>query len=262
MANSTINEFAEAFVRLFYEGKADTSPTRSISTLSLDEAYLVQDSAIQLRTERGEKVIGYKVGCTSRAIRQQFGLQEPIHGRLLEPHVHADGSELLCDAFTDCALEPEFVLCLGRDIRDAELADSDLIKAIDYVSAGIEVHNYRFWFGKPSSQELIASNGIHACVVVGVDKIKATAVDFLGADVSLFVNDQLMAMGPGSEIMNGGGPMASVRWLAGSLIRRGTYLRAGQLIIPGSPVRLISVGPGSVARASLAGVGIARAVFS
>src|SRR5215468_5426321 len=100
MGNSTIHEFADAFVRIFYQGEPGKLPARSISTLSLDEAYLVQDCAIQRRTERGEKVVGYKVGCTSSAIRQQFGLQEPIHGRLLEPHIHASGIELPCDDFT------------------------------------------------------------------------------------------------------------------------------------------------------------------
>jgi 2-keto-4-pentenoate hydratase len=42
----------------------------------------------------GESVVGYKVGCTSAAIRSQFGLKEAICGRLFHPHVQEEGVRL------------------------------------------------------------------------------------------------------------------------------------------------------------------------
>jgi 2-keto-4-pentenoate hydratase len=65
------------------KGGGDTS--LNLSALSLSDAYLVQDKVAEKRVQKGETVVGYKVGCTSPAIRAQFGLEEPIHGKLFNP---------------------------------------------------------------------------------------------------------------------------------------------------------------------------------
>jgi 2-keto-4-pentenoate hydratase len=260
MSDSTIQQFAETFLRIFEELHPGQSPSHSIQQLSLADAYRVQQAVIALRIGNGERVVGYKVGCTSRAIRDQFRLTQPICGRLIEPHVYFGDQTLQCADFSNCALEPEFVFCIGKEIRDDQLDDASLLQAIDHVSPGLEVHNYRFWFGDPSSQELIASNGIHACLVVGDNKVKAKEINLNGAEVALLVNHKLMVNGKGEEIMDGG-PLLSLRWLIGHLAERGEYLRPGSLVIPGSPVKLISVGPGDIAQARISGVGYVEARF-
>ena len=260
MSDSVIQEFADTFTRIFYEGRAGEMPSDPIQSLSLNDAYRVQDRVFQLRVARGEKLVGYKVGCTSRAIREQFGLEQPICGRLIAPHVYIGETDLHLSDFTSCALEPEFVLHIGRDIRDDLIDDESLLKAIDSVSSGLEVHNYRFWFGEPSSQELIASNGIHACLVIGKERIAPGDIDLVTELASLFIDDQLVGSAAGREIMNGG-PLVSLRWLVRHLNERGDYLRAGQLVIPGSPVGLMPIAAGSVARAAISNVGSVRTKF-
>lgn len=77
----------------------------------------------------------------------------------MEPHVHHGDTTLDWPAYHRPAVEPEFVLTIGRDLTD-EMSDEEmLVEAMDCVSPGIEVHNYRSWLGEPTSQELIASNG-------------------------------------------------------------------------------------------------------
>ena len=46
------------------------------------------------------------------------------------------------------------------------MSDEQIVGALNGVCAGIELHNYRFRYGKPTQQELIASNGIHAGLVL------------------------------------------------------------------------------------------------
>lgn len=261
MPDSIIYEFATTFFRIFCKGRPSQELSSPIQLLSLEDAYRVQDLVIKLRVATGEKVAGYKVGCTSRAIREQFGLQEPISARLLARHIYYGEKDLPWSDFTCCAVEPEFVLGIGSDIRDHELDDESLLKAIDFVSPGLEVHNYKFWFGEPNSQELIASNGLHACLVVGNEKIEPGEIDLVTEEVSLFIDDELVARATGQEIMSGG-PLVSLRWLVRHLTDRGEYLRAGQLVIPGSPVKLIPVKPGSVARATLTHIGSVQTKFN
>ena len=76
---------------------------------------------------------------------------------------------------------------IGSDLADEGGEQDDLTAASDFVSPGIELHNYRFWFGEPTSQELIASNGIHAGLVVGDPKMSPDSFDWDAEEVSLFL---------------------------------------------------------------------------
>jgi len=232
-------EIAEAFLQIHLSKKLDPSVEFDLGTLSVNDAYEVQRQVIAAREARGEQVVGHKVGCTSKAIRQQFGLSEPICGRLLAPHIHYGRTVLDWNDYVDLAVEPEFVFGIGRDLRSEIRDQEELLEAIEWVAPGIEIHNYRFWFGEPTSQELIASNGIFAGLVVGQQRTSPAGLDFDLEGVGIFRNGELAASGIGAEIM--GGPLKSLRWLANHLIRRDDYLKAGQLVIPGSAVKLVSV---------------------
>ena len=149
---------------------------------------------------------------------------------------------------------------IGSDLADEVGEQDDLTAAIDFVSPGIELHNYRFWFGEPTSQELIASNGIHAALVVGDQRTSPGSFDWDAEAVGIFLGDEQAASGHGREIM--GGPMKSLCWLVNHLVRRGESLKAGQLVIPGSPVRLVLVEPGDLVSARFTNLGRVDAQFT
>ena len=226
-----LEKVAKAFLQIHLSKKLDPSFEFDLGTLSIDDAYEVQRQVIAAREARGEQVVGHKVGCTSRAIRQQFGLNEPICGQLMAPHIHYGNAVFDWSDYIDLAVEPEFVFRIGRDVQSGIRDQEELLEVIEWVAPGIEVHNYRFWFGEPTSQELIASNGIFAGLVVGERRTSPAELDFDLEGVGIFRNDELAASGIGAEIM--GGPLKSLRWLANHLLSRGehlqkmTFLRAG-----------------------------------
>jgi len=256
---NTLEEFAAAFLGFFQSKQFDRIPTTSIDSFSVEDAYQIQRMLVESRLAKGERVIGYKIGCTSNAIREQFGLSEPVSGRLLHPHVHFDNVHLDWQKYYQPAVEPEFVLGIGKDLTEEIEDEASLEQAIDFVSPGIEIHNYHFWFGKPTLQELIASNAIHACLVVGETKYEPRNFNWDMEGVGIFVNEKLAASGIGAEIM--GGPMKSLRWLVNHLVRRGEPLQAGHLVIPGSPVPLISVKAGDKVTARFTHTGNVEVVF-
>jgi len=220
-----------------------------MTSLTLPEAYEVQAGFLAGRVKDGAKIVGWKVGCTSAAIRRQFRLSQPIAGRLLEPDIFSNGAQLHASRYLDCAVEPELVFRLGTDLS-GEADDEQIIRAIAGVSAGIELHNYRFWYGAPTSQELIASNGLHAGLVIGPEQSFPENRDLNSEAVAILVNGVVKASGKCSEIM--GGPLKSMRWLARHCSERGCRLRAGELIIPGSAVELVRVGAGDAMEAQFA----------
>ncbi len=251
---------SDEFLGIFRDGEPRRRSSLGIQCITLSDAYRVQDKVIESRVNSGERIAGYKVGCTSKAIRQQFGLTEPMYGRLMYPYVYFGDTELNWCDYVNCAIEPEFVLWIGKEITGDRLDTKFLLSAIDAISVGIEVHNYRFWYDPPTSQELIASNGIHACLVVEAEKHPLRNIDLGRERVEVFVNGQLRASGLGSEIMNAG-PLASLRWLAQRLRIHGASLQPGQLIIPGSPAKLVEVPPNACTQASITSFGSVHACF-
>ena len=235
LIDSLANKFYDAFYKRKWIGELEPP----VSELSIREAYEVQDLVTQMRIDKGEEVVGFKVGCTSEAIRSQFGLEEPINGRLFKPHVHEEGVELNWKDYGNCGIEPEMVLKIGTDLSGEGMSDDQLTDAIEYVSPGIEIHDFRFWFTPPTSQELICSNGIHVGLIVGGTKISPKELSFKNEVFSVYKDGGLITKGPASEIM--GGPLHSLRWLVNFLTKKGFYLKKGSLVIPGSPVEIISI---------------------
>lgn len=256
---SLTDDIAETFLRLHVTKNAESQPSFDLASLSIEDAYEVQRRMIAARVATGEEVVGYKVGCTSRAIRRQFGLAEPICGRVMAPHVFHGNTALNWHDYVCCAVEPEFVFMIGKDLPYELEDEREFAAAVEFVSPGIEIHNYKFWFGKPTLQELVASNGIHAGLVIGTEKVRPVGLSFEMEGVGLFRNGELAASGIGAEIM--GGPLKSLRWLANHLIRHGEQLRAGQIVIPGSAVELVAVEPRDRIAARFTHVGCVEAEF-
>jgi 2-keto-4-pentenoate hydratase len=244
--------------RIFRNHRFDRETKVMIADLSLQQAYKVQAHYIALRVGLGEKRVGWKVGCTSPAIQRQFGLTQPIHGCLVSPYIYNNGAKLNIDDYVDCAIEPEFAFHIGADISPG--SDYSTIRgSVVAISPGIEVHNYRFWYGPPTSQELIASNGIHAGLVVGTAKPLLPDTDLGTEIVSAVLNGTVIASATCSEVM--GSPWNSLAWLSKELAREGEIVREGDLVIPGSAVNLIPMHAGDEIEARFSSLGSCRATF-
>jgi 2-keto-4-pentenoate hydratase len=252
---SAITQLVQEMRHLF-RSRELRSGVADVTTLTTAQAYEVQDGFLAGRVKEGARIVGWKVGCTSAAIRRQFGLTEPISGKLLEPDIFSQGAQLPALSFVDCAVEPELVFQLGLDLP-AEVDDDQIISALAGACAGIELHNYRFWFGAPSLQELIASNGIHAGLVLSDMQSLPPNWDLKSEQVWILVNGEVRASGTCGEIM--GSPLRSIQWLARHAAERGQRLRAGDLVIPGSAVELVSVEAGDSIEARFATLGSCHA---
>ncbi|MEM7536919.1 MAG: hypothetical protein AAF639_32370 [Chloroflexota bacterium] len=234
-----INTRANQFYNTFYTKTWSGEMTPPMADLSLTEAYQIQDKVAEKRINNGECVVGYKVGCTSQAIRTQFGLEEPIRARMFAPYIYEEGAEFDWRDYLNCAIEPEMVIKIGKDLAEENLPDAALIDAIAYVSPGIEIHNFKFWFSPPTSQELIASGGIWAGLVIGNQQVSPHTLLFSDEIFYVFKDDRLITQAPASEIM--GGPLMSLRWLVNSLVKQGLVLEKDSWVIPGSPVELVPI---------------------
>lgn len=100
---NSLNSIATAFCHSFYNKELIGGNT-AISKLTAAEAYEVQDLVTKKRIEKGEHVVGYKVGCTSNAIQAKFGIHEPINGRLFQPHILDSKTTIDYSNYVNCAI--------------------------------------------------------------------------------------------------------------------------------------------------------------
>jgi len=219
----------------------------AIDELSIEAAYDVQDAYVARQLERPDATAGWKVGCTSAPIRRQFGLTQPVAARIFRSQVHASGVRLEVASFVDCAVEAEIVFRIA-DGRPAA------------VGIAVELHHYRFFHGRPSSQELVAGNALQAGVVVGEfhDLTSLSSLDDVRTD--LVVNGEVVATGLGRDILDSG-PAESLSWLRAHLDGRGLSLADGDLVLPGSAVPLVRVHAGDVVEARAAELGSCVVTF-
>src|SRR5215472_3630903 len=88
--------------------------------LSLDDAYRISARLCALRTARGERVIGRKIGFTNRTIWAEYGVYAPMWGfvfdttvRDLPPPRQAAQQPFTLAPFAEPRIEPEIVFRLA-----------------------------------------------------------------------------------------------------------------------------------------------------
>lgn len=208
--------------------------------ITVQEAYAVQNEVARLRQERGELVAGYKVGCISRTVQAQLGLDRPVFGHVYSAELHRSGVVLDSRQFDGLAIEGEFAVRLAEDIPDAEWLRTHPKRAIAAAFAVIELHNYGFQNPIHSAQELIGNNAMHAGVVLPLQESPIRDPNtLLDESISVCKNAEVLGTSTGRALQNG--PYGSVVLLAEHLSHFGCHLRRGQIVLTGSPLPLYRV---------------------
>lgn len=230
--------------------------------LSVSQAYEVQAAVTQLRCDRGDRVIGYKVGCTSPTIRAQLGIDHSISGSLFGSERHGSANRLSRTRFANLAIEGELAIELSREPVTEDFRPGEMPLCVSAVFPVIELHNHVIRGDRPTAGELIANNAIHAGFCAGErvsrkDVGKKQSGD--AASLSIFVDDQLIAECSGRILVQT--VERSVHWLFRQSRERGERLLPGQIILTGSVPPLIPIEHDCTVRVDAAEFGSVRAHF-
>ena len=210
--------------------------------LTIPQSYELQGEIARLRDERGEKIIGYKIGCTSKPIQEQLGVSEPIFGRIFDTGCFRSGVRLSYARYANLAVEGEMALRLSKDLAGPSPTEEECLDAIAVVFPVIELHHYILRETRSPGPELIASNGMHAGFVLAEESPRSGPSNRVH---SLCIRINGVRVGAAEDTETFASASESLRWLAGRLAARGLGLREGQIILPGSPMPLFPVSAGS-----------------
>ena len=208
--------------------------------LSVAEAYELQAAVAERRRNRGERIIGYKVGCTAPKVRAQLGIDHCITGRLYDSEQHASGAVLSRSEFANLAIEGELAVELSREPTRDDFVDGQIPACVSRVIPVIELHHFVMRGEQASAGELIANNAIHGGIVLGRG-VDVGEISLLESEPSLAIysDDQLLEECSGSTLIDT--LSSSVQWLTDIVRERGDRLEVGQIILTGSIPSLIPV---------------------
>jgi 2-keto-4-pentenoate hydratase len=243
-----------------YRSRTTTSPpTRTYPGLTVDEAYAIQQRQVDTWTGAGARIAGYKIGLTSAAIQQQFGVDQPDYGHLLSDMVYGADQPIPGGAFLQPRAEPEVALVLGADLRGPGLSPADVLSATAYALPAIEIIDSRVTGWQITLADTIADNASSGGLVLG-----ATATPVAGLDLALLGcvlrrNGRIEQTGAGAAVM--GSPLHAATWLANTLTARGARLAAGHVILTGSMTAAVPVSPGDAVSVAIDRLGTVTAIF-
>lgn len=226
----------------------------------LDAAYAVQNRLNQARSDTGAQVVGCKIGLTSPAVQQQFGVYQPDFGLLFDDMMYAHAEPVPFERFLQPRVEAEVAFVLGRDLDRPKASVADVIRATDFVLPAIEIVDSRVRDWDISITDTVADNASSGAVVLGTTPRSLDGLDLASVGMVLDRDGEPVSFGAGTACL--GSPVVAVTWLARELVRRGRALRAGDVILSGALGPMVGVDRPGRFRAHLDGLGEVEAVMT
>ena len=221
--------------------------------LSVEDAYHIQLRMIERRLAAGEKIIGKKIGVTSRAVQTMLNVNRPDFGHLLSGMVYQDGDTIPMKNLILPRAEGEIAFVLKRDLTGPGVTAADVMAATEGVMACFEIVDSRIDNWQIKIQDTVADNASCGVFVLGDKLVDPRHVDLALAGMVLEKNGDIIGTGAGAGSM--GHPANAVAWLANTLGEFGIPLKAGEVILSGSLAALVPVVSGDYLRVSIGGIG-------
>lgn len=236
--------------------------TERYPEITVDDAYRISAELLKRRTIGGERVIGKKIGLTSRAVQEMLGVHQPDFGFLTDKMAYADGATLSLreTGLIQPRAEGEIAFVLARDLVGTNVTREEVMAATEAVIPCFEIVDSRIRDWKIKIQDTIADNASCGAFVLGNARIKPGAVDLPSVRLTMFRNGAQVASGLGSAVQ--GHPAEAVAWLANTLGRFGIPFRKGETILSGSLIPLIPAASGDRFELTIEGIGGASVSFA
>jgi 2-oxopent-4-enoate/cis-2-oxohex-4-enoate hydratase len=229
--------------------------------LDVDDAYGVSLALLAHRLRAGERVIGKKIGVTSKAVQDMLGVHQPDFGFLTDRMQVADGGEIrIAEQLIQPRAEAEIALILKSSLEGPGVSPADVLAATEWIAPCFEIVDSRIRNWDIRIVDTIADNASCGVFVLGTARADPRPLDLAALRVSVWKNGQPLSEGLGAAVQ--GSPLASVAWLANTLGRYGVTLDPGEVILSGSLVPLEPARPGDRFSLTLEGVGNAAISFS
>ncbi|PWE53829.1 2-oxo-hepta-3-ene-1,7-dioic acid hydratase [Metarhizobium album] len=221
--------------------------------MTMDDAYAVQAAWVKQKIASGRKVIGWKIGLTSKAMQYALNIDIPDSGVLFDDMGFEDGAVIPADRFIQPRIEAEIAFVMKAPLKGPNVSIFDVLNATDYITPALEILDTRILRVDPETKkarsivDTISDNAANAGIVIGGRQMRPDQIDmrWMGAIVSR--NAEVEETGLGAGVLNH--PARGIAWLANRLAHYGDGIEAGQIVLAGSFIRPVEARHGDTINA-------------
>ncbi|WP_170416543.1 2-oxo-hept-4-ene-1,7-dioate hydratase [Ruegeria atlantica] len=227
--------------------------------MGMDDAYQVQNAIYRQKLAQGRKVIGWKIGLTSKAMQYALNIDIPDSGILFDDMAFDHGGTVPENRFIQPRIETEIAFVMKSAVSGEGVTRDDIIAATDYVAPSIEILDTRIQRVDPATGktrsvfDTISDNAANAGIVLGPGRHAVDAFDLRWVGALTFRNGEIEETGLGAGVLND--PVESVVWLARRMAQYGQSIEPGQVILSGSFIRPVECPPGTEIHADFGSFG-------
>ena len=197
-------------------------------------AYAVQLKTLETRLAEGASIIGAKAAFTNKAVQEEYGVEEPVSGFLLDRGLCRDGAEIPFDELIEARVEAEIAFVMAADLAGPGVSPARALTAVAGIMPAIEVVDCRFLNWKVRPAHVAADNACSSRVVLGGGLFPVAGIDLRLLGVAMEKNGEVIATGAGAAAL--GNPVEVLAWVANNLGKLGRGLSAGDVVITGTLV--------------------------
>jgi len=253
MEQSTISQLGDELYDALSNGKTVSPLTSRGFEISIEDAYHIQQRVLARRIEKGERVIGKKIGVTSKAVMNMLSVHQPDFGYLLDGMVYNEGESIPMATLIQPKAEGEIAFLLNKDLMGPGLTAADVLAATEGVMACFEIVDSRIQDWKIKIQDTVADNASCGVFVLGDKLVDPKSVDLSLCGMVLEKNGEIVVTGAGAATM--ASPVNAMVWLANTLGRLGIPLNAGDVVLSGALGAMVPVKAGDSLRVTIGGIG-------
>lgn len=227
--------------------------------MTVEDSYAVQSLWRDRRIEQGHRLVGRKIGLTSKVMQVATGITEPDYGVIFDDFIYENGSVIPFDAFSNVRIEVELAFVLKTPLEGPNCTLFDVLEATDYVVPALEILSSRIEMAGRTIVDTISDNAAMGGMIYGGNPVRPGDLDLRWVSALLYRNQTIEETGVAAAVLNH--PAAGVYWLANKLAQHGGRLEAGEIILAGSFTRPMWVEKGDTVLADYGPLGTISAKF-
>ncbi|QCR20651.1 2-oxo-hepta-3-ene-1,7-dioate hydratase [Agrococcus sp. SGAir0287] len=199
--------------------------------MTVDDSYAVQRIWRARREADGHRVVGRKIGLTSKVMQVATGISEPDYGVIFDDQVFASGSTLEHGRYANVRVEVELAFVLAEPLG-AGATEHDVLAATEAIVPALEVLDSHIQMEGRTIVDTISDNAALGAMVLGDVRAAPDDVDLRWVGALLSRNGEIEDSGVSGAVL--GHPARGVAWLAGKVGAHGDRLEAGEIVLAGS----------------------------
>ena len=233
-------------------------PSERFPQIEIADSYAISSAVAAEKVKQGRKIIGHKIGLTSKAMQASSKIDEPDYGYLFDDLLLQDGAKVKFDDFCVPRVEPELTFVLKEPLKGPGIGLIDVLRATEYVIPSIEIIDARVTEPRRIF-DTVADNGAAAGIVLGGRPVKVDEVDLRWVGAIFYRNSEIEETGLAAGVL--GHPAMAIAWLANKLGVHGQTLEPGHLMLSGSFTRPVWAAKGDTLHADFGPLGSVSVQF-